>query len=49
MRQAQKEMNPATSVILTTALVWSNMIDAILVRGQADSNCKSGLELQNHG
>jgi hypothetical protein len=42
MRQAHKEMNPAKAAALTTAFVWSNMIDAILVRAHADS----GKELQ---
>ena len=32
MRQAHKEMNPATAAALTTALVWSNMIDAMQVQ-----------------
>ena len=52
MRQAHKEISPATAAALTTALVWSSIPcrrDAMLVRAHADSNCKSGLELQNHG
>jgi hypothetical protein len=32
MRQANKKMNPATAAALTTALVWSNMIDAMQVQ-----------------
>jgi hypothetical protein len=48
MRQAHKEMNPATAAALTTALVWSNMIDAILVRAHADSNCKSISDFTSH-
>ena len=32
MRQAHKEMNPATAAALTTALVWSSMLDAMMVR-----------------
>jgi hypothetical protein len=39
-------MNPATVAALTTALVWSSILDAILVRANADSNSKSGLELK---
>jgi hypothetical protein len=27
-------------------LVWSDVLDAILVKAHADSNCISGLELQ---
>jgi hypothetical protein len=46
MRQAHKGMNPATAAALTTALVWSSILDAMLVRAHADSNCKSGLELK---
>ena len=42
-------MNPASAAALTIALVWSSILDAMLVRAHADSNCKSGLELQNHG
>jgi hypothetical protein len=49
MRQAHKEMNPVTAAALTTALVWSSIFDAMLVRAHADSNCKSGLEFKNHG
>ncbi len=51
MRQAHKEMNPARQQQLqhSTALVWSSILDAMLVRAHADSNFKSGLELQNHG
>ena len=48
MRQAHKEMNPATAAALTTALVWSSILDAMLVRAHADSNCRSRLEFQNH-
>jgi hypothetical protein len=48
MRQAHKEMNPATAAALTTALVWSSILDAMLVRAHADSNGRSGLELQKH-
>ena len=44
MRQAHKQMNLATAEALTTALD-----DAILMRAHANSNYKSGLELQNHG
>ncbi len=32
MRQAHREMNPATAAALTTALVWSSILDAMLVR-----------------
>jgi hypothetical protein len=46
MRQAHKEMNPVTAAALTTALVWSSILDAMLVRAHADSNCRSSLELQ---
>ena len=46
MRQAHKEMNPATAAALTTALVRSNMIDAILVRAHA--NCKSISDFTSH-
>ena len=31
MMQAHKEMNPATAAELTTALVWSSILDAMLV------------------
>jgi hypothetical protein len=48
MRQAHKEMNPATGAALTTALVWSSILDATLVRAHADSNGRSGLEFQKH-
>jgi hypothetical protein len=50
MRQAHKEMNPVTAAALTTALVWSSILDALamLVRAHADSNCRSGQELQEH-
>ena len=44
MRQAHKEMNPATAAALTTALVRSSMLDAMLVRAHADSNGRSDLE-----
>jgi hypothetical protein len=37
-------MNLATAAALTTALD-----DAILMRAHANSNCKTGLKLQNHG
>ena len=40
-----KEKNPATAAALTTALVWSNVSDAIPVIAHADSNCKSRLEI----
>jgi hypothetical protein len=36
MRQAHKEMNPATAAALTTALVWSRILDAMLLRAHAD-------------
>ena len=36
MRQAHKEMNPATAAALTTALVWSRILDVMLVRAHAD-------------
>jgi hypothetical protein len=36
MRQAHKEMNPATAAALTTALVWSSILHAMLVRAHAD-------------
>ncbi len=48
MRQAHKEMSPATTAALTTDLVWSSVLDAMLVRAHADSSCRSGLELQKH-
>ena len=48
MRQAHKEMNPATASALTTALIWSSILDAMLVRAHADSNCKSLLEIYKH-
>jgi hypothetical protein len=41
-------MDPATAAALTTAIVWSDMADAMLVSVQADSNCKSGLEKYKH-
>jgi 16S rRNA G527 N7-methylase RsmG len=41
-----KEMNPTTAAALTTALVRSNMIDAILVRAHA--NCKSISDFTSH-
>ena len=31
MRQTHQEMNPSTAAALTTALVWSDMLDAMLV------------------
>jgi hypothetical protein len=34
MRQAHKEMNSATAAALTAALVWSRILDAMLVRAQ---------------
>jgi len=37
-------MNPATAPALTTALVCSEVPEAMLVSAQADSNCKSGLK-----
>jgi len=37
-------MNPATAAALTTALVWLSMLDAMLVRAHADSNCRLELE-----
>jgi hypothetical protein len=37
-------MNLVTAAALTTALD-----DAILMRAHGNSNCKSGLELKNHG
>ena len=40
-----KEKNPATAAALTTALVWSNVSDAIPVIAHTDSNCKSRLEI----
>jgi hypothetical protein len=46
--KAHKEMNPATAAALTTALVWSSILDAMLVRGRSDSNCRSRLEFQKH-
>ena len=36
-------MKPATAPALTTALVCSDVPDAILVKAQADSNWRSGL------
>jgi hypothetical protein len=42
-------MNPATAAALTTALVWTAMLDAMLVRAHADSNCRSELEFKKHG
>ena len=33
----------------TTALDTTDKLDAMLVRAHADSNCRSGLELQKHG
>jgi hypothetical protein len=43
-------MNPVTAAALTTALVWSSILDALamLVRAHSDSNCRTGLELQEH-
>jgi hypothetical protein len=32
MRHGHKEMNPATASALTTALVWSDMHDVMLMR-----------------
>ena len=36
-------MNPSTAPALTTALVWSDVPEAIFVSAQADSNWRSGL------
>ena len=33
---SHKEMNPATAAALTTALVWSSILDAMLVRAHVD-------------
>jgi hypothetical protein len=33
----------------STASVWSNMLDAMLVRGCSDSNGRSRLQFQKHG
>ena len=41
-------MNPATAAALTTALVWSSILDAMLVRTHADSICRSRLEFQRN-
>ena len=41
--EPSRAMNPATAPALTTALVCSDVPEAMLVRAQADSNCKSGL------
>ena len=37
-------MYPTTATALTTAIVWSDMTDAMLVSAHADSNCTSGLK-----
>jgi hypothetical protein len=36
MREAHKEMNPATAATFTTALVWLSILDAMLVRPHTD-------------
>jgi hypothetical protein len=46
------EASPQTnesSQSCSTASVWSNMLDAMLVRGRSDSNCRSRLQFQKHG
>jgi hypothetical protein len=40
-------MKPATAPALTTAFVWSDVPEAMLVRAQADSNWRSGLKHRN--
>ncbi len=46
--EPNKIINPATAPALTTALVWSDVPDAILVRAQAESHCRSGLEIKRN-
>ena len=43
--ESNQEKNPAA---LTTALVWSEVSDAMLVSVHADSSHKSGLEIYKH-
>ena len=38
-------MKPATAAALTPALAWSDVSDVMWVRTQADSNHRSGLEI----
>jgi hypothetical protein len=45
--RAQQRKNPAIAAA-QTALVWSNIPDAILVIAHANSNCKSRLEIYKH-
>ena len=42
-------MNPAAVAAITpSAFVWSDVSDAMFVNAYADSNCKSGIEIDKH-